>query len=164
MPIQATDARSAISAMALQGALRSIRNHAPFSHSLNFLPNTVSRRPFVFCYLHIGREIAPFMRSSSHQSVSEGDFCMATYIAAPNLQRFILPEIEFDRDNSGIIDVIEEVVERVMRAHTTKAHTTKKSRPASRKEDLDLIPQEEIVSLLSLHSAYDSPETEQTAA
>jgi hypothetical protein len=85
---------------------------------------------------------------------------MATYIAAPNLQRFILPEIEFDRDNSGIIDVIEEVVERVMRAHTTNAHTTKKSRPVS----LDLLSNDEVVSLLSLHSAYDSPEAKQTAA
>ena len=80
---------------------------------------------------------------------------MATYIAAPNLQRFTLPEIEFDRDSSGIIDVIEEVVERVMRAHTTK-----KSRPVS----LDSVSNDEIVSLLSLHSAYDSSEAEQAAA
>ena len=83
---------------------------------------------------------------------------MATYIAAPNLQRFILPEIEFDRDNSGIIDVIEEVVERVMRAHT------KKSRPPLRVEDLDSVSNEEIVSLLSLHSAYDSTDSDQAAA
>jgi hypothetical protein len=83
---------------------------------------------------------------------------MATYIAAPNLQRFILPEIEFDRDNSGIIDAIDEVVERVMSAHT------KKSRPSLHKEDLDMISKEEVVSLLSLHSAYDSPDSKKAAA
>ena len=42
---------------------------------------------------------------------------MATCIATPNVQRFALPEIEIDRDNSGIIDLIDEVVERVMASH-----------------------------------------------
>ena len=42
---------------------------------------------------------------------------MATCIATPNVQRYTLPEIQIDRDNSGIIDLIDEVVERVMSAH-----------------------------------------------
>ena len=42
---------------------------------------------------------------------------MATCSATPNVQRFALPEIEFDRDNNGIIAVIDDLVERVMASH-----------------------------------------------
>lgn len=42
---------------------------------------------------------------------------MATPIAAPNLQRFVLPEIEISCDSNGLISVIDELVERVMSTH-----------------------------------------------
>ena len=42
---------------------------------------------------------------------------MATPIAAPNLQRFVLPEIEITCDSNGLISVIDELVERVMSTH-----------------------------------------------
>ena len=35
-------------------------NHEPFSHSLNFLPNSNPRQPFVFFKLQSGVPIAPF--------------------------------------------------------------------------------------------------------
>jgi hypothetical protein len=46
---------------------------------------------------------------------------MATPIAAPNLQRFVLPEIEISCDSNGIISVIDDLVERVMSAHYRRA-------------------------------------------
>lgn len=79
---------------------------------------------------------------------------MATSIAAPNLQRFTLPEIEIGYNSNGIIARIDDLVERVMSAHT------KKPRPV----DLDFEPQDDLVILLSLHSVYDSPQAEEAAA
>ena len=48
---------------------------------------------------------------------------MATSIAAPNLQRLSLPEIDFSYESNGIISLIDEVVERVMKKHMKKAAT-----------------------------------------
>jgi hypothetical protein len=42
------DARFGTPATALQQGQSGNANHAPFSHSLNFLPNAKTRHPFIF--------------------------------------------------------------------------------------------------------------------
>jgi len=71
---------------------------------------------------------------------------MAASVTAPNLQRFALPEIEISSDSNGIISIIDDLVERVMSVHMKKSGATFLSSTS---------PQEEIASLLSLHSVYD---------
>src|SRR3954465_11172763 len=53
--------------------------------------------------------------------VPQGGSHMATAVSATNLQRYALPEIEIERDPMGIISFMEDLVERVMTAHTKKS-------------------------------------------
>ncbi len=46
---------------------------------------------------------------------------MATSIAAPNVERLTLPDIDFAYESNGIISLIDEVVERVMKKHMKRA-------------------------------------------
>ena len=80
---------------------------------------------------------------------------MATPIAAPNLQRFALPEIDINYDNNGIISIIDDLVERVMSAHMKKS-ALQASASSS--------PEDDLVGLLSLHSVYHLPQDEEAAA
>jgi hypothetical protein len=83
---------------------------------------------------------------------------MATPIAAPNLQRFSLPEIEIGYNSNGIIAIIDDLVERVMSAHAKKAAQEPRS------FEPEFLPEDDLVSVLSVHSVYDSPQAEEAAA
>ena len=82
---------------------------------------------------------------------------MATSIAAPNLQRFTLPEIEIGYNSNGIIARIDDLVERVMSAHAKKAAQERFSEP-------EFVPEDDLATVLSVHSVYDSSLTEEAAA
>jgi succinylarginine dihydrolase len=84
---------------------------------------------------------------------------MATAVSAPNLQRYALPEIEIDRDPMGIISIMEDLVERVMTAHTKKSASFDADLRNMNRE-----PEDELVSLLALHSVYDFADGQETAA
>ena len=80
---------------------------------------------------------------------------MAASATAPNLQRFVLPEIEFSYDGNGIISIIDDVVERVMSVHMKKSATAVFH---------SVSPDEEVAAFLSLHSVYDFSHDEESAA
>jgi hypothetical protein len=80
---------------------------------------------------------------------------MAATVTAPNLERFILPEVEISYESNGIISIIDDLVERVMSVHMKK-NSVAASEATSAEDDL--------VTLLGLHSVYDfSPEEEAAA-
>jgi hypothetical protein len=83
---------------------------------------------------------------------------MATPIAAPNLQRFTLPEIDISYDSNGIISIIDDLVERVMSVHYRRAQQSALAASESRSAE------ENVATLLSLHSVYDFPQGEEAAA
>jgi hypothetical protein len=82
---------------------------------------------------------------------------MATSIAAPNLQRLSLPEIDLSYESKGIISLIDEVVERVMKAHM------KKSCAAPTFEAKKVASYDEVVNFPA-HSSYYSVSSETSEA